>query len=222
MTPAASQVIALGNCTVAGGSGTTLFNGPVQLIQSTALVSGSGTVQFGSTIDGGYGLSVSGGSILFSGAIGGTNRLGSLTIPSSTSATFSQTAHLIGAASLTSSAISLNGDFTSQSGALSFNGPVALQSSLQISTIAGSTSGANITFGGTLNANSPGGQSLQVYAGTGEIISNSTIGQSASLNDLNVFSDLDWKVYGQVEAAEINVHAPLLLNGSIIFKAVGP
>ncbi len=63
--------------------------------------------------------------------------------------------------------IRLSGDITTTGDSLTFTGPVRLDTTLAINTTSGSPAGANVTFGGTLNALNAGVQGLTLNLGTG-------------------------------------------------------
>ncbi|HRQ72648.1 MAG TPA: hypothetical protein PLU35_06440, partial [Phycisphaerales bacterium] len=63
--------------------------------------------------------------------------------------------------------IRLSGDITTTGDALTFNGPVRLDATVAINTTSGSPAGANVTFGGSLNALNAGVQGLTLNLGTG-------------------------------------------------------
>lgn len=95
------------------------FNGPITLTANSTLSTGNGSVQFASTLDGAHDLAITttNGDATFTGAVGATTALGTLTV-ASRGATFSSTAHA-GAIDVTANDdVSIAGDVTATTLAL--------------------------------------------------------------------------------------------------------
>jgi filamentous hemagglutinin family protein len=143
------------------------FNGPV-ILSTTATIntsSGNGNVSFSSTIDGTSAGSqvltlVPGtGTIAFSGAVGGSTRLGALTIPS------------------TCSGLTIGSNITANSFTVSGSVPTTLAGTSIINT---STVPGGISFGGSIN----GGFGLTANAGASTVTFSGAVGNTTPIASL--------------------------------------
>ena len=131
------------------------------------------------TINGGFALSlISGtnGTISLGGAVGVNTPLSSLSVNSGTTVTQSSSAKTTGFVSYTGNHIILTGNITTTtapSGTVTMTGPVTLNAStVKIDTTNnGASSGASISFNGTINNNSSTQRNLTLQAGTAGTIS---------------------------------------------------
>ena len=120
---------------------------------------------------------------LFSGAVGGTTPLTSLTANGAT-ITQSSTVQTTGAVSYTAGTlINLGGNVTTSGGAVSMTGPTALTANAIVDTTnaGGTAAGANITFSNTLN----GAHTLSLIGGTGgTVLLSGAVGGTTPLTSL--------------------------------------
>ena len=165
-----------GNITTAGGAvsmtGATALTANTTVDTTNAGGTAAGAnITFGNTLNGAHTLTLTGGTsgtVLLSGAVGGTTALTSLT---ATGATIfqSSTAKTTGALSYTGTIlISLGGNVTTSGGAVTMTGATTLTGSTTVDTTntGGTAAGANITFTSILN----GAQALTLTGGTGGIV----------------------------------------------------
>ncbi|NJL32427.1 MAG: DUF4097 domain-containing protein, partial [Phycisphaerales bacterium] len=149
-----------------------------------------GDITFSSTLNGAEDLTLAAGTgtITFSGAVGGTTPLSSLTLNSAAIANLASiTAD--GAIAVTATTINLNGTtYTSNNDALSFTGAVVLGADATITS--GGGAGDDVTFSSTVN----GGQSLIVNAGAaGNATFTGNVGATTALTALTVTgNDIDF------------------------------
>ena len=186
-------VARLGALSVTGGTGTTAyikpaanlsansisFAGPVQL-QSTLIMDTSannGNVSFGTTLDalsaGTQGLTITAGNgnVSFVGVVGGSARLGALSVAGGAGTT----AYIKPSANMTTSS-------------MSFTGPVQLQSSIIMDTSAANGNLSFATASTTLDALAAGIQGLTITAGSGSVSFLGAVGSNVRLASLNVTS----------------------------------
>ncbi len=197
--------IQIGSNIVVTGANPLLFPSPVSLTGTSAITSNNANVTFSSTLNGAQALTINGGSGIttFTGAVGGTTPLNSL---SATAATLAQnsTSRTTGALSYTgSTAINVNGNITTSGGIITMTGPVAITGALTFdSTNAGGTAaGANISFSSTLN----GATSLTLRAGTGGVVSfGGAVGNTTPLTNLTFTSASSVQVGGNVTVTGAN------------------
>ena len=134
------------------------MTGPVALTANSTMdtTNAGGTaaganITFTSTLNGAHNLTLTGGTsgtVLFSGAVGGSTALTTLTATGAT-ITQSSTAKTTGALSYNgSSAINLDGNVTTSGGVVAMTGPVTLNTGVIVDTTnaGGTTAGANISF----------------------------------------------------------------------------
>ncbi|MDR3490911.1 MAG: hypothetical protein P4M12_02570, partial [Gammaproteobacteria bacterium] len=162
-------------------SGAQTYNGAVTLTGASNLTSTAGALSLANTVNGGFGLTLTGNTgITLSGIVGGTSALASL----------SATASTISAASVTTSgsqnysgAITLNGAYKTAGGAFAVGSAATLAGATSIDTTnaGGTAAGANINFFNTIN----GGQTLNLTSGTlGGISLSNVIGSTTALTSL--------------------------------------
>jgi len=139
------------------------LNGAVNISGTPTISTGAllgGTISFGSTVNGAAPLVANAGigSVVFSGAVGGTTPLTSL--------------------SATGNSIGIASNITTSNGAITLTGPINLTG---ISTISSGSGAGNISFSSTIN----GGAVLNVNAGTGTITYTGAVGGVTVLSTLN-------------------------------------
>jgi filamentous hemagglutinin family protein len=179
-----ANLIQIGNNITVTGANPLVFPSPVSLTGTSIINSNNALITFNSTLDGAQALTLTGGSgtTTFTGAVGGTTPLSSL---SATAATITQTsaAKTTGALSYTgSTAINLGSNITTSGGIITLTGPATLNGNVTADTTnsGGTPAGANITLTSTVN----GANSLTLTGGTGGTISFGTIGGTTPLTSL--------------------------------------
>jgi filamentous hemagglutinin family protein len=87
-------------------------------------------------------------------------------------------------------ALLLTQDITTNGGAVDFGGAVTIDGSptITVDTTGGGAAGANISFGGDVNAAAPNADSLTLTAGNGAVSFGGAVGNTAALNDLTTAS----------------------------------
>ena len=183
-----------GNITTSNGN--VSFTGPVALLGSHAINTGSGDVTFGGTLDGAQDLTIgSTGDVRFNGAVGSGTRLGNLTISNPGSVTAASVLRVgnlsvtngaglvsLGAVdatngvNVTSSSIALGGNITTNNGDVALNGATSLLGNYAVNTGSG-----DVTFGGTLD----GAQDLTIGS-TGDVRFNGAVGSGTRLGNLMI------------------------------------
>ena len=184
--------IDLNGATYNSQGGNIAFTGPVDLDHSSAVSvssgSGGGNISFSSTVNGAQALTVTAGtgSVTFSGAVGGSTRLASLTV--SGGQIDLSTVATTGAISVTGTNIDLNGaTYNSQDGNIRFDGPVDLHANVTVdSDQDNDNADGSITFTSTVNAVTAGMQSLTLDAGSGAVTVSGAIGGTIKLSSLTV------------------------------------
>ena len=146
---------------------------------SSALSTGSGAVQFVSTLDGAHVLTVTSetGDVTFGGAVGGTTRIGALTVNTAGATNFINPT--IKAASVTTDApgtVAFTGGAVDTTGTQTYGEAITLGNNV---TLTGST----VTFAGTVDGATAGGQVLAV---TGGAVFGGAVGGTAALKTLSV------------------------------------
>ena len=171
------------------------LSGPVQLTGAASLSSGNSTLQFSSTVDGAFGLTLNsgGGSLIAGGALGGTTALASLT---ATGASTSFSGVTTSGAQTYNGALTAAGSFTSTGGALSFNNTVTASGDSTLSS-----GGGAISFNGTLD----GAHALTLNAGTGAIAFNQNVGATTRLGALTIESAGSVDVGGTLKSGAFTV-----------------
>ncbi len=176
---ASANLVQLGaNITVAGTAIGPLQFPPTTLTGSSIITSSNtnGNVTFSSTLDattaGAQNLTItaSSGAITFSGVVGGTTRLGNLTISSTAG----------------SSSVSISNNITANSFTITNAVPTTLTGSSSIDT---SANNGAISFGGTINATTAGTQALTLNAGSsGAITLTGVVGGTTRLGAILISS----------------------------------
>ena len=128
-----------------------------------------GTITFTSTVDGGQVLTVDagGGAVALQGAVGGTTRLSDLAVTGGT--------------------ITLSADVSTDNGAITFTGAVALAGDVTLNS--GATGGA-ITFTSTVVSAAGGNRTLTVNAGSGAVEFRGAVGGTTALSGLAVIGGM--------------------------------
>jgi len=154
-------------------SGHISFTGDLTLNRNVTISSSSGNITFNDKIDSdssttprtltlGTATPTQSGATTFGDALGGTNRLGAVTV------------HRTGT-------ISIDGNISTANAAVSFKGDVALTDNSTISTKTGSNVGGNVSFQSAVN----GAQDLTVDAGSNGAVSfGSTVGATTNLGEI--------------------------------------
>ena len=143
-----------GNVTTSGGVIT--MTGPANLTADATIdstnaggVAAGANISFTNTLNGAHNLTLNGGTggtVLFSGAIGGTTPLTSLTATAAT-ITQSSTAKTTGALSYTgTSAINLGGNITTSGGVVTMTGPTSLTANATVDTTNAGGTAAGVTL----------------------------------------------------------------------------
>ena len=189
--------------------GTIIFTGSVDLNHSAAITvssgSGGGNISFSSTINGARALTVTAGtgSAAFSGAIGGTAKLASLTITGGQ--VDLNTVATTGAISVTGTNIDLNAaTYNSDDGNIAFTGPADLHANVSVdSDKDGDTADGSITFTSTVD----GAYSLTLDAHTGAVSLQGAVGGTTALTNLSITS-------ANVTLAAVTLSGALTLTSS--------
>lgn len=177
-----TQINLFGNQTTSGGL--VAMTGPTQLHSSIAVdtTNGGGTaagasISYLSTLDattaGMEALTLNAGttgSVTFGGAIGGTTRLGGLTIAN---------------AKTTSGAVQIGANITSNSFVITTASPVTLNGSSVINT---SAANGDLLFGSTIDGASAGSQAFTLTPGSGSVAFSNNVGGSTRLGALTISS----------------------------------
>ncbi|SNS97476.1 MULTISPECIES: filamentous hemagglutinin N-terminal domain-containing protein [unclassified Azospirillum] len=205
-------------------------NGDATLAGTTSINAGSGNVGFGGMVNGGYALTVnSSGATSFTGVVGGTTALTSLTTDKGGSLTLAAVT-TTGAQTYGDATVTLNGDLTSSTGngAIGFNGDVTLGSDV---TMAAGSGAISVT--GTINGahalalNSTGATTLSgIVGGTTALASLTTDkGGTASLKSvttsgLQTYAGSSVTLDGTYTAgAAFSLSAPVILGGDTVIDA---
>jgi filamentous hemagglutinin family protein len=188
----AAQIQIGGNISVAALANPLTFPSPVLLIGTSTITSNGANVSFSKTVDGGQAFTINSGAgfITFTGAIGATTPLTSMTANSAAmmnGISQNSTIQTTGAISYTgSNAINISNNMTTNGGAITFIGPIALSGTPSFDTTnsGGTLAGNTISFSSnitTLNGAVP----LVLNAGTGgNIIFNGSVGGTTALTNL--------------------------------------
>ena len=156
------------------GSGAFTSNGPTTLAGATTVTTSNGAVLFGSTVDGSAALTINAGSsdISFDGAVGGTTRLGALTLNSTGATTLGGA---VKAASVTTNAggtLVLDGGLVDTTGAQSYGEAATLSAATTLNATTAS-------FGATLD----GAEALTV---NGNAVFGAAVGGTTVLSSVAV------------------------------------
>lgn len=182
-------LIQIGNNITVTGANPLTFPSPVSLTGTSIITSNNANIAFNNTLNGAHPLTLTGGSgtTSFTGAVGGSAALTSL---SATAATVTQSSSAQTSSSLSysgSTEINLGGNITTTGGAVGMTGPVTLTGDVNIDTtnVNVAINGANIPFSSTIN----GGHNLTLNGGVGGVVSYGVVGGTTPLTSLNVTGD---------------------------------
>ncbi|ASG25239.1 filamentous hemagglutinin N-terminal domain-containing protein [Nitrospirillum viridazoti] len=157
-------------------SGAQSYNVAAVLGADTTLVTtDGGSIGFG-TLDGAHALTINAGSgnVFLTKAVGGTTRLGALTVTGSGTTTVTST---VAAASVTTgTALVLNGGSVDTTGAQTYGGTVTLGADTVLT-------GSTVTLSGALDAQTAGGQSLAIV---GNAVMDQAVGGTTALSNVRV------------------------------------
>ena len=216
------RVTGTGTISVTGSGGITLhgtyrsanrnidFNSAVTLAGAVTVNSGTGggNVAFDSTVNGGHALTVEAGtgSVTFSGAVGGTTKLTSLTV-SNAGQVDVNSIKTTGAMSVKGTNIDLNsGVYESDDGAIKFDGPVDLTVNTTIDSDKDNDgTDGKIEFTSTIN----GARSLTLDASTGAVELKGAVGGTTKLTGLTVDG-------GQIDIASVATTGAIDIEGTNI------
>ncbi len=174
---------------VLSNDGNVTFTGPVTLAGAVTVNSdanGDGTdgaIEFTSTIDGGYALSLDAdtGAITLAGAVGGTTPVTSLTVTGGAVSLAAVTA--TGDVEVTGTGLTLAGAYRSDDGNVTFTGPVTLAGAVTVNSDAnGDGTDGDIRFTSTID----GGYALSLNADTGNIHFEGDVGSTAKLGAMTI------------------------------------
>ncbi|OCR00767.1 hypothetical protein BCD67_23830 [Oscillatoriales cyanobacterium USR001] len=134
-------------------------NGNINLGNDTDLISGNGNISITSAIDGSHKLNINAGNgnLLLQGNIGNITPLSSLVINAFNT--------------------SLGGNIATANGDIIFNSALTLTNNVSLNT---GTTGANITFGGTVDSQVLKGYNLSLTAGSGNVSFNGAVGNASN------------------------------------------
>lgn len=165
-----------GNITVTGANPLT-FSSAVSFTGTSIITSNNASIGFNSTVNGAQAVTIAGGSgtTTFTGAVGGTAALSSLSVTSAT-ITQSSTARATGTIGYTGSTlINLGNNVTSTTpSAISLTGPISLTGDVIVT-------GSDITLSTTVN-----GAHLLSLQGTGTVVMSGAIGGVTPVTSLTV------------------------------------
>jgi len=194
----------VGGSTILGGgslgvTGSFRFNDPVQLA-SSMVISGP-TGRFNSTLDGGQGLTVNlSGDAIFVGAIGGSQRLGSITTDSAGRTLFYGGSVLTTGAQVYNDSVLLGTNTTMGASALTFNGP--LNTGPALTTLAPLSGGSAATTGESdLTANV-----------SGATVFNAPVGQTTRLGDVTTDAAGTTIIRANFNATRLTVNDPVTFD----------
>ncbi|MBS0267235.1 MAG: hypothetical protein JSS02_35250, partial [Planctomycetes bacterium] len=173
-------------------TGAQTYHSPVQLLNHTTLTStSSGDINFQSTIDGTFDLTINTkGITTFGGAVGGTDTLKSITTDAN-------------------GTTEINGGAITTTGAQTFNDAVTLGNTPTPtpSTTLTSTGNGNIAFGKTLDSQSATPQNLTILAGSGDVTFTGQVGTTHALGALLVSSSQNILASASVTAQAVSLTA---------------
>jgi mucin-19 len=189
LTASGSQIQIGADMNASGG--TLTFTDPVLLTADVSLTdTGTTGIEFQSTVDGAFDLELtasgSGADIVFTGAVGGTTPLTSLSANANDSITQSSTVTTTGAITYTGDA-SLGGNMTTAGGAIEISGSTILTSSVTMDTTNGGAvaAGEDVTLG-AVDATTIDTEALTVNGGTSGIVTLGDIGGTNPLGGLDI------------------------------------
>ncbi|MEO6280661.1 filamentous hemagglutinin N-terminal domain-containing protein [Roseateles sp.] len=208
-TATAARTLTIAGASTLGGdissTGAQSYNGAVTLA-ADATLSGNG-VAFSGSVDGARNLTVNSGAgaASFGGAVGGTTRLGALTVNSSGATTF--TAAVNAASVTTTGTLAINGGSVNTTGAQNFGGAITLGADATLS-------GDGVAFASTVD----GARNLTVNSGAGAASFGGTVGGTTRLGALVVNSSGATTFTAAVNAASVTTDAvgTLAINGGSV------
>ena len=227
----ANEISTAGDVTTTGdlvnyNSATTLTGGV--LVNSTSGSATGGAITFGSTLNGAQSLGLTagtGGNVVFTGAVGGTTRLGAMTISSANNVT----AAAIKAASLTQASgqgiTALNGleDFDTAAGLNIVTDTISLQNAVRTTSGGGVTFNANNLGGGAAGTLTIGSDGGITSSGNVTLIGNQgvTLGGDILVGDSNTPANL--ALGNNLQTGAIHqVSGRLIVSGITTIDPVGP
>ncbi len=175
LTFTSAALIQIGNNITVTGANPLTFSSPVSFTGTSTITSNNANIGFSSTVNGAQAVTIAGGNGIttFTGAVGGTSALSSLTV---TAATISQnsTSRAVGAISYTGSTqINLSNSITSTTpSAILLTGPILLLGDVIVT-------GSDITLSSTVD-----GAFLLNLQGTGTVLMSGAIGVVTPLTSL--------------------------------------
>lgn len=230
MSYTGSSAITL-NGNIVTSSGVITLTGPVTLGVASILLdttngglsTAGANIDFSSTLNGASALTVTagtGGTITYSGAVGATASLSSLTA-SGAAIVQSSTTKTSGVLSYTATNISVGGNITTGGAALGLTGAITISGSPTFDTTFGSATGATITFTGTLN----GATAATFSSGTvGNVAFTGAVGGITPLTNLTFTTANAVQIGSNVTVSGVNplVFArPVSLTGASIMTSGG-
>ena len=168
----------------------------------------AGAITFSSTINGGYALTLDAdtGDVTLTGAVGGTTKLGRLTVAAAGQVAVASV-QTTGGIAITGTNIDLNaGVYESDDGNISFTGPVDLTVATTIDSDKNDNgTDGDISFSSTID----GGQALTLDADTGDVTLTGAVGGTTKLSRLTVAA-------GQVAVASVQTTGAIAVTGTNI------
>ena len=204
--------IDLNGATYNSDDGNITFTGAVDLHANVTVDSDAdndttdGTITFTSTVNGAYALTLDadGGAVNLQGAVGGSMKLTSLTVNGG--AVSLRSVRTTGAIAITGTGITLNGNYFSDDGNITFTGPVTLAGTVSVNSDADTdTTDGTITFTSTVN----GAYSLTLDAGGGAVNLQAAVGGTTKLASLTVDG-------GQIDLNTVATTGAIDITGSNI------
>ena len=158
-------------------SGAQSYGGAVRLAGSPSALTGSG-VTFAGTLDGGQALTVASGTAdaVFAGVVGGTERLGALTVNSAGQTRFAQSVRAASVVTDAAGTLALNGGSVDTTGAQTYGERAVLGTDTRLT-------GGTVVLAAGLDAAARGGQGLTI---AGNAVVNGAVGGTQALSRLSV------------------------------------
>ncbi len=204
--------IDLNGATYNSDDGNITFTGPVDLTVNVSVDSDrdddttDGDITFTSTVDGAFSLTLdaSTGAVNLQGALGGTSKLSTLTVNGG--AVSLRSVRTTGAIAITGTGITLNGNYFSDDGNITFTGPVTLAGAVSVNSDNDNDStDGSITFTSTIN----GAYSLTLDADSGAVDLPAAVGGTTKLASLTVDG-------GQIDLNTVATTGAIDIEGSNI------
>ncbi|WP_114857042.1 filamentous hemagglutinin N-terminal domain-containing protein [Azospirillum brasilense] len=158
-------------------SGAQTYGGAVRLAGSPSVLAGTG-VTFAGALDGGQALTVTSGTgdAVFAGTVGGTERLGDLTVNSAGQTRFAQSVRAASVVTDAAGTLALNGGSVDTTGTQTYGERAVLGTDTRLT-------GRTIVLAGGLDAATRGGQGLTI---AGDAVLNGAVGGTQALSRLSV------------------------------------